>query len=172
MVGSARALTDEHRRCGRLETSIEAALVWVTCDGCDGAISVPLQPQPGSAHSSSTCSGTAPPACCSRTESPPTYVKEQMDHSSIQVTVDVYGHFIPGKNRGAVERLARATSLPAAPSDFDAIMTVAANVQGHTVGIREDGAPGVTRTPGTQFRKLLLYPPELRGHKDLHRTRS
>src|SRR6266508_4998474 len=25
------------------------------------------------------------------------------------------------------------------------------------------GAPGVTRTPGTQFRKLLLYPPELRG---------
>ena len=28
-------------------------------------------------------------------------------------------------------------------------------------------APGVTRTPGTQFRKLLLYPPELRGHQDL-----
>ena len=26
-----------------------------------------------------------------------------------------------------------------------------------------NGAPGVTRTPGTQFRKLLLYPPELRG---------
>ena len=25
------------------------------------------------------------------------------------------------------------------------------------------GAPGVTRTRGTQFRKLLLYPPELRG---------
>ena len=31
----------------------------------------------------------------------------------------------------------------------------------------EIGAPGVTRTPGTQFRKLLLYPPELRGHADL-----
>ena len=29
------------------------------------------------------------------------------------------------------------------------------------------GAPGVTRTPGTQFRKLLLYPPELRGRKGL-----
>jgi hypothetical protein len=27
------------------------------------------------------------------------------------------------------------------------------------------GAPGVTRTPGTQFRKLLLYPPELRGRE-------
>ena len=29
-----------------------------------------------------------------------------------------------------------------------------------------NGAPGVTRTPGTQFRKLLLYPPELRGRED------
>jgi hypothetical protein len=28
----------------------------------------------------------------------------------------------------------------------------------------------VTRTPGTQFRKLLLYPPELRGHQDLRGT--
>ena len=28
----------------------------------------------------------------------------------------------------------------------------------------EDGDPGKTRTSDTQFRKLLLYPPELRGH--------
>ena len=34
------------------------------------------------------------------------------------------------------------------------------------------GAPGVTRTPGTQFRKLLLYPPELRGRKDLRDSRA
>ena len=47
----------------------------------------------------------------------PTYVKEQMGHSSIQVTVDVYGHFIPGKNRGAVERLAAATSQPVGQSE-------------------------------------------------------
>ncbi len=26
------------------------------------------------------------------------------------------------------------------------------------------GAPGGTRTPGTRFRKPLLYPPELRAH--------
>jgi integrase len=26
----------------------------------------------------------------------PAYVKEQMGHSSIQVTVDIYGHLIPG----------------------------------------------------------------------------
>jgi len=35
----------------------------------------------------------------------PAYVKEQMGHSSIQVTVDIYGHLIPGANRQAVDRL-------------------------------------------------------------------
>jgi integrase len=33
------------------------------------------------------------------------YVKEQMGHSSIQVTVDLYGHLIPGGNKRAVDRL-------------------------------------------------------------------
>ena len=28
-----------------------------------------------------------------------------------------------------------------------------------------NGAPGVSRTPGTRFRKPLLYPSELRGHE-------
>jgi len=37
------------------------------------------------------------------------YVKEQLGHSSIQVTVDLYGHLVPGTNRGAVDRLAAAT---------------------------------------------------------------
>ena len=35
----------------------------------------------------------------------PTYVKEQMGHSSIQVTVDIYGHLVPGGNRAAVDKL-------------------------------------------------------------------
>ena len=35
----------------------------------------------------------------------PAYVKEQLGHSSIKVTVDVYGHFIPGANRQAVNKL-------------------------------------------------------------------
>ena len=35
----------------------------------------------------------------------PQYVKEQMGHSSIKVTVDVYGHLVPGSNRQAVNRL-------------------------------------------------------------------
>ncbi|MCY2928592.1 MAG: site-specific integrase [Planctomycetota bacterium] len=33
------------------------------------------------------------------------YVKEQLGHSSIQTTVDVYGHLAPGSNRNAVNKL-------------------------------------------------------------------
>jgi len=35
----------------------------------------------------------------------PVYVKEQLGHSSIQMTVDIYGHLIPSSNRQAVDRL-------------------------------------------------------------------
>jgi integrase len=35
----------------------------------------------------------------------PVYVKEQLGHSSIKMTVDIYGHLIPGANRQAVNRL-------------------------------------------------------------------
>ena len=33
------------------------------------------------------------------------YVRDQLGHSSIGTTVDVYGHLVPGSNRGAVNRL-------------------------------------------------------------------
>ena len=36
------------------------------------------------------------------------YVKEQMGHSSIQVTVDIYGHLIPSANVSFVDRLDEA----------------------------------------------------------------
>ncbi len=35
----------------------------------------------------------------------PVYVKEQLGHSSIQITVDCYGHLIPGGNKQAVDKL-------------------------------------------------------------------
>jgi hypothetical protein len=35
------------------------------------------------------------------------YVKEQLGHSSIQVTVDIYGHLIPGANVSFVDSLDR-----------------------------------------------------------------
>jgi integrase len=43
-----------------------------------------------------------------------TYVKEQMGHHSIQVTVDLYGHLIPGANREAANRR-QSHILPVAP---------------------------------------------------------
>lgn len=33
----------------------------------------------------------------------PAYVKEQLGHSSIAITVDIYGHWIPGKGREGLE---------------------------------------------------------------------
>ena len=35
----------------------------------------------------------------------PAYVRDQLGHSSIKITVDIYGHWIPGANRQAVNRL-------------------------------------------------------------------
>lgn len=35
----------------------------------------------------------------------PVYVKEQMGHHSIQMTVDIYGHLIPSSNRAAINKL-------------------------------------------------------------------
>jgi integrase len=37
------------------------------------------------------------------------YVKEQMGHHSIQVTVDTYGHLVPGGDKAAVDRLNDST---------------------------------------------------------------
>ncbi len=50
---------------------------------------------------------------------PIVYVKQQLGHSSIQVTVDRYGHFIPGTNRQAVDRLAEATAPSSVPWNFE-----------------------------------------------------
>jgi integrase len=49
------------------------------------------------------------------------YVKDQLGHSSIQITVDTYGHLIPGANKSAVDKLddagydhaVRASATPA-----------------------------------------------------------
>lgn len=43
----------------------------------------------------------------------PAYVKDQLGHSSIKMTVDIYGHWIPGSNRQAVNKLpSLATPTP------------------------------------------------------------
>jgi len=47
----------------------------------------------------------------------PVYVKDQLGHSSIQITVDIYGHLIPSSNREAVNQLDEAApcGTPMAP---------------------------------------------------------
>jgi integrase len=40
------------------------------------------------------------------------YVRDQMGHSSIQVTVDIYGHLTPGPIFSFVDQLDRQTSTP------------------------------------------------------------
>ncbi len=43
------------------------------------------------------------------------YVRDQMGHASITLTVDTYGHLVPGSNRAAVDRLdAPSGRIPAA----------------------------------------------------------
>lgn len=49
------------------------------------------------------------------------YVRDQLGHASIQLTVDIYGHLVPGANRQAVDKLDDApevtTRNPAATED-------------------------------------------------------
>ena len=95
----------------------------------------------------------------------PVYVKEQLGHSSIQITVDCYGHLIPGGNKQAVDRLDTPTikaavepksATPAQP-DWDAAR----------VHERESaGDQGVTRrrygvSDGFRTRDLRIHNPAL-----------
>ena len=54
------------------------------------------------------------------------FVKEQLGHSSIQITVDTYPHLIPGANRAAVDRLVDApvqlSATQAQPEQEDATL--------------------------------------------------
>ncbi len=46
----------------------------------------------------------------------PAYVQRQLGHSSIKMTVDTYGKWLPMADPGAVDRLAAATADPAVPA--------------------------------------------------------
>jgi integrase len=52
------------------------------------------------------------------------YIRDQLGHASIQLTVDTYGHLIPGANRGAVNRLDDATIRNPAATENDQGVTV------------------------------------------------
>ncbi|MGE0685011.1 MAG: site-specific integrase [Candidatus Binatia bacterium] len=57
------------------------------------------------------------------------YVKEQLGHHSIKLTVDTYGHLIPGGNKAAVDRLdgleTASIRNPTATDDLNTISEIA-----------------------------------------------
>ena len=80
-----------------------------------------------------------------------TYIKEQLGHSSIQVTVDLYGHLIPGMHRGAIDALAEATGRnPGATTTGEASERDAELVD-------LNGGPCRGRTCGPLIKSQLLY---------------
>jgi integrase len=85
------------------------------------------------------------------------YVKEQLGHGSIQITVDTYGHLIPGANRGAVNRLddADATHSNASQAQPEAFVD---EIDEHDDAdlLRKSGEPPRNRTENPQIKSLLL----------------
>jgi integrase len=55
------------------------------------------------------------------------YVKDQAGHSSIKVTVDVYGKLVPGENRDAMDRLGETLKKPATSAQPERVRT--SNIQ-------------------------------------------
>jgi len=89
------------------------------------------------------------------------YVKDQMGHSSIQITVDTYGHLIPGADINWIDGLDRKTTPQqnATPAQLEAMSETETPPQ----VVDLNGDPGGSRTPNPQIRSLMLYPVELRG---------
>jgi integrase len=93
---------------------------------------------------------------------PLTYVRDQMGHSSIKLTVDTYGHMVPGSNVRYIDRLDNRETSP--PKNANPAQTRGARRMSNSLQvIGKNGAPGETRTPDLQIRSLPLYPTELQA---------
>jgi len=81
------------------------------------------------------------------------YVKEQLGHSSISVTVDVYGHLMPGGNRAAVDRL---DDVPTHPDASQAHQAADSENLADAKLLEVSGEPPRNRTGNPQIKSLLL----------------
>src|SRR5215831_17541890 len=88
------------------------------------------------------------------------YVKEQMGHSSIQVTADTYGHLIPGANINWVDGLDRETSSQQNATPAQPEMKKRDEADAWTPELidyaENSGGPGRIRTYNQQIMSLLL----------------
>ena len=78
-------------------------------------------------------------------------IQEQLGHSSIQITSDVYGHLVPGANQAAADRLDELAPPiephPSAPYPHPAKTGVAAEAEKARIFRENMVAPGLE--PGT-----------------------
>jgi integrase len=94
---------------------------------------------------------------------PITYVKEQLGHASIQLTVDTYGHLIPGANKAAVDRLddaeciSPATNRLATEAESGSRSLEADRLEVPDLSEAKGGGPCRTRTYDPLIKSQLLY---------------
>ncbi|HJX14465.1 MAG TPA: site-specific integrase, partial [Candidatus Deferrimicrobiaceae bacterium] len=68
------------------------------------------------------------------------YVRDQMGHHSIQITVDTYGHLVPGANRQAVNRLGEIIGKSATPAQpTSQVPAIGMISQGNSVSPQSSG---------------------------------
>ena len=86
------------------------------------------------------------------------YVKEQMGHSSIQVTVDTYGHLIPGANVSFVDRLdvGEKTEEGQQQNATQAQQPTESGVEIHSKVVDLSGGGGWTRTNDLRIMRPSL----------------
>ena len=83
------------------------------------------------------------------------YLKEQLGHHSIQMTVDIYGHLVPGSNRQAVDRLDDPPSPPPPATIRNPDATTTANtVSPPMENTGEDYEIPLTGEEGTANQKI------------------
>ena len=81
-----------------------------------------------------------------------TYVKEQMGHSSIQVTVDTYAHLIPGADISCIDQL--DTPTPKSAHTPHTLNCGTTHISPQVVDLI--GGPGGIRTPDQGIMSPLL----------------
>jgi integrase len=91
----------------------------------------------------------------------PVYVKDQMGHSSIQVTVDLYGHLIPGGNKQAVDRLDPPAPQPNSATSAQPAATFAGPVSSDQLMPQEVMTRGYGVSDGFRTRDLRIHNPAL-----------
>ena len=83
-------------------------------------------------------------------------VQAWMGHRDISTTIKHYSHLVSAFKKDEIKKI---------EGRMDTCMDTALFTKPppDRKSLKNNGAPGVTRTPGTRFRKPLLYPPELQG---------